>query len=144
MVNFVYNDGGRHLYFKGDKVGDCGTRSIAIVTAQDYKIVYDELFELQKAFLKRRPSLGKNEKSASPRNFLYRDVATEYLARHGFKWVALAGIGKTPLKVFEVAITHPNCMMRLAKHFSAMVDGRCHDTWAQHHNKIVYGIWVKI
>lgn len=40
MNNFIYNDGGRSRYFKGD-AGDCVTRAIAIALNTDYKLIYD-------------------------------------------------------------------------------------------------------
>ena len=40
MNNFIYNDGGRSKYFKGD-ADDCVTRAIAIALNTDYKLIYD-------------------------------------------------------------------------------------------------------
>lgn len=39
-------DGGRSLYFKADRVGDCVTRAVAIATGRDYKEVYNEIARL--------------------------------------------------------------------------------------------------
>lgn len=44
-MDFVYNDGGRSKYFKGN-AGDCVTRAIAIATGFDYKEVYDNIKDL--------------------------------------------------------------------------------------------------
>ena len=45
-MNFIYDDGGRSKYFKGQNVGDCVTRAICNATGLDYKKVYDDLNKL--------------------------------------------------------------------------------------------------
>lgn len=140
---FIFNDGGRHLYFKG-RVGDCGCRAAAIITGEDYKFVYDNLFSLQKDYLRRHPSLARKWPNPSPRNFLFRDVLTEYLKPHGYEWKSLHGIGVgASRRVEDVIAEYPNCIMRLRRHFSAVVDGQNHDTWPQKSHKVVYGVWIK-
>ena len=52
-INHFYNDGGRSKYFKGEKVGDCVVRAIAVAANLDYKEVYDELWKRNKQYLKR-------------------------------------------------------------------------------------------
>lgn len=67
-----------------------------------------------------------------------------HMAALGADWGPLADIGGHVTTVRDVAARWPadRLVMRLARHYSAMVDGAVHDTWAQHPEKRVYGVWV--
>lgn len=144
MINvpFVHNDGGRLAAgFKGS-AGDCGVRAAAIVSRRSYREVYDELFAMQCEYISRKRKL-KNKK-ASPRNGVYRDVLHDYMTANGATYIAFAGIGKPPIRVFQVAAHYSQrrLILRLARHYSTLIDGCNHDTWYQHPEKRVYSIWI--
>ena len=62
-LDFRFHDGGRSNYFKGE-AGDCVVRAIAIATNTDYKVVYDELFQINKDYVaKKNTKLSKQMKS---------------------------------------------------------------------------------
>jgi len=62
-LNFIYSDGGRSNYFKGE-AGDCVVRAISIATEIDYKVIYDKLFDLNKDYIaKKNTKLSKQMKS---------------------------------------------------------------------------------
>ena len=43
---YVRDDGGRSKYFFTEKVDDCAIRAFAIALDQDYKVTFQELFDL--------------------------------------------------------------------------------------------------
>lgn len=143
-MHFRYDDGGRaEAGFKGT-TGDCGIRAITIATRGDYKTVYEVLQHMQTAFNKKaRRKLKPSH--AYVRNGVWKEVADQYLTGLGWRWVPLATIGGDVVRVKDIAERWPygRVVMRLARHFSAMVDGVNVDTWEQIPEKRVYGVWVK-
>lgn len=152
MLPFTASDGGRaDAGYKGT-TGDCGVRSAAIVTGLPYKQVYDELHMMQLAFLGNKKRTQKWRKAidnkgyyGSPRNGVYREVMHPFAEAHGLQWIALAKIGEPVVRVHEVASRWPNSSMilNLQGHYSVLDKGVNLDTWKQHPNKRVYGVWIK-
>lgn len=141
-MHFVKNDGGRaDAGFKGS-TGDCGIRAAAIVLDKPYKEVYDALQEIQTAFNAKKRNLKPSHRYV--RNGVWKEVMHTYVTSFGAEWVPLASIGGEVVRVHDVAERWPNhrIVMRLARHFSAMVGGVNLDTWAQIPVKRVYGIWI--
>ncbi len=143
-VRFIMNDGGRHAAgFKG-RAGDCGVRAAAIATGTDYRDAYAALYQRQRAFRARSRRRIVRVHSPSPRNGVWREVMHEHMIAFGAAWIPLADIGGPVVRVRDVAELWPSgrIIMRLARHYSAMIDGVNHDTWEQHQEKRVYGIWL--
>lgn len=147
---FLPDDGGRAAAgFKG-ATGDCGVRAAAIATAAPYRDVYRELFDRQKAHhaKSRKRAVKKaagRSVGASPRGGIWKEVLAPYLVDvHGAEYIPLAGIGKPPVRVRDVAARWPNrrVVMQLARHWSAMVNGVNRDSWEQHPEKRVYAVWI--
>lgn len=139
---FCHNDGGRAAAgFKGS-TGDCGVRAAAIVLNRKYRLVYDDLFAIQQRFVALKRKL--KGKDASPRLGVYREVLHQYLIDNGCEYVVFAGIGVPPTRVFQVVNRYPNdrVVMRLARHYSALIEGINTDTWMQHPEKRVYSAWI--
>lgn len=142
-MHFRYYDGGRsEAGFKGT-TGDCGIRAAAIALRRDYKQVYDELQALQTAFNATKRTVKPAHKYV--RNGVWREVMHTLLTAAGYRWVPLAEIGGEVVRVKDVAERWPNgrVVMRLARHFSTMVDGVNVDTWEQIPEKRVYGVWIR-
>jgi hypothetical protein len=146
---FQYSDGGRAAAGYKGSAGDCGVRAAAIATGREYKKVYDELFRRSKALhsTSRKRSVKRaaaRTSKASPRAGVFREVMGPYMLEAGAKWVPLASIGSKPIRVREVAARWPGqrLVMSVARHYSAMVNGVNQDTWQQHPEKRVYGVWV--
>lgn len=142
--SFITDDGGRAAAgFKGS-AGDCGVRAAALATRGDYKAVYDALHASQKAFKAKSRRKAVKSRSASPRDGVWREVMHEYMTAAGAEWVPLSEIGGEVIRVQDVARRWPTerIVMRLGKHYSAMIAGTNHDTWEQHPEKRVYGIWL--
>ena len=100
-LDFRFHDGGRSNYFKGE-AGDCVVRAIAIATNTDYKVVYDELFQINKDYLSsKNTKLSKqmksraNQKGGTPRNGNYKKIYHDYLINKGWKWVTLRKFGSS-------------------------------------------------
>ena len=133
-MDWVYDDGGRSHYFKGD-AGDCVCRAIAIATEQDYKRVYDDLAALNK----------KRYGKKSARNGVNRNDIKKYMASLGWQWHATMGIGTgctTHLKKSELPRGRIVCS--LSRHMVAVVDGVLHDTYdsTRGGTRCVYGYWT--
>jgi hypothetical protein len=136
---WVYNDGGRSSYFKGERVGDCVTRSIAIASKMDYKKVYD-------ALSKGNASQGG---AKSARNGIYtkRKWFKDQMREWGFRWQPTMGIG-TGCKVHLRAEELPKgrIIARCSRHYSAVIDGVINDTYdpSRDGERAVYGYWIYV
>lgn len=130
-MEFIYSDGGRSNYFKGENVGDCVTRAICNATGKDYKEVYDALSKLA----------GKSVRNGTPKS-----ITRKYLAKLGWKWYACMGIGTgctTHLDKNEL----PNgiLIVSVSKHLTCVKDGVLYDTYdcSRGGSRCVYGYFVK-
>ena len=131
VLAWVYDDGGRHQYFKAQKVGDCVTRAIAIASGRDYKEVYDELFAMA----------GK-----SPRDGVSKRIIRKYMQAHGYEWVSTMQFGKgvtNHLRENEVPM-YGAIVCSCSGHLTAVIDGVVHDTYdpARDGGRAVYGYWI--
>lgn len=132
-MEWVYDDGGRSRYFKGE-AGDCVVRAIAIAGKLDYKEVYDELAAMEK--------LVGGKKSA--RNGVSRKTIRKWFDGHGWRWTPTMGIG-TGCKVHMRADELPGgrIVCNLSGHLAAVVDGTLRDTHdcTRGGTRCVYGYW---
>ena len=134
---WVYNDGGRSNYFKGEGVRDCVTRSIAIASRMDYKEVYDVLS-------KGNASQG-GDKSARNGISTKRKWFKDQMREWGFRWEPTMGIGtgcKMHLRAEE--LPKGRIIARCSRHYSAVIDGVINDTYdpSRDGKRAVYGYWV--
>lgn len=135
MMEYIYDDGGRSLYFKGKSgVRDCVCRSISIASGKDYKEIYDLLFK----------TMGETPRGGV---FTTKPKFKRLMASLGFRWVATSGIGwreATHLVPGELPGGKMCCAM--AGHWTAVVDGCVRDTFDPRMNDFgqmrkVYGYW---
>lgn len=132
-MDWVYDDGGRSRYFKGE-AGDCVCRAIAIALDRDYKEVYDDLAKLNEA------RCGKR----SARNGIDRKDIHKYLADNGFAWTATMKFGQgCRVHMREDELPEGRLVLNLSRHLTAVVDGVCHDTYdpSRDGTRCVYGYW---
>lgn len=150
---WTYDDGGRAAAgFTGKTTPrDCVTRAIAIVGGLDYREVYDELFDRQRAWqttsrcksAQRRRARGA---SASPRNGVAHPVWKTYLAHHGWMKQTLMSVGSSA-RVHLNAGELPDgaFIAQCAKHLVAVKDGVIHDAFDpnefSNNGRIVYSVW---
>ena len=130
-MKWVYDDGGRRNYFKGE-ANDCATRAISIASGMDYKVVYNELFEMT---------------NSSPRNGVSTKELKKYLDKSGWTWVPTMRVGQgcTVHVTPDELPNHSRLILNLSKHVSAVIDGVLRDTHdsSRGGTRCVYGYWYK-
>lgn len=126
--NFICNDGGRSLYFKGS-AKDCGVRAMAIALQIDYRKCYTELAEANKNATGRK----------SAREGLHKETFNEVLARYGWVWHSAPSFKGRAARCGDLS---GRVIARQAKHFVAVIDGIPNDIFDSSH-KMVYGYWKK-
>lgn len=161
-TGYQFDDGGRAAAgFKG-MCGDCGTRAAAIALSLPYREVYDELNSIRKELLsKARSARVKKFLNNSVRNWTSMRVMQEFFHRHGWTWVSTMKIGSgCSVHLNSWELPSGSIVVRLSKHYTAMVNGVIHDTFdprlesewsidAGNGDKIttkrcVYGYWRKV
>lgn len=128
-MQFNYNDGGRSKYFKGENVGDCVTRAIAIATGRDYKEVYDTLNEMAK---KESLKHHRGHKRSNSRNGVFKETWKRYLNEIGWVHVSTCSFGSSRSKVKFVDGALPESgtfIVQLSRHLTTLVDGVINDTY---------------
>ena len=131
-MTYIYSDGGRSKYFKGD-TGDCVTRSIALAAGLDYKTVYDDLKKM----------MGKGK---SPRNGVPKKIYHKYILDLGFEWIPYMGIGtgcRVKLDRDSDSLPGGTMICRLSKHLCCVRDHVIYDTYHPGSNRCVYGVYLK-
>ncbi len=147
MNPYVYDDGGRSRYFKGE-AGDCVVRAISIAAQLDYKQVYDDcaLLNLQAT---ERSCKHRSRARKSARNGM--DVKSAafkaYMCELGFDWTPLMTIGSgctTHLRPDELPGGRIICSV--SRHWVAVINGVIHDTFdsSRDGTRCVYGYWKAV
>lgn len=145
MIRYQYDDGGRSEAGYRGECGDCGTRAAAIALSLPYKQVYDELNSIRKEMLKKsRSERQKKLLSGSVRNGTAVDVMHEFMGRHGWAWTAKMSIGSGCTTHIDDMPCSGRYVLRVAKHYCAVVDGVIRDTFRDDGDACVYGYWSKV
>ena len=147
-MKWVKSDGGRaEAGYKGF-TGDCAVRAIAIATGQDYADVYRDLRLTSEWYRdNKRDKVARllaKKGATSPRNGVYREVMDAYLADLGWQWVPTMGIGTgTTMHMRAIEVPHGTIIVRLSKHFAAVINGTVYDTHDCRRGgfRAVYGYW---
>ena len=140
-MKYKYNDGGRsEAGYKG-RTGDCGARALAIATDTNYTEIYNLIIESAKSekITKARPT------RSHPRTGVWRDTMHQILTDMGWHWVAKMKVGQgctTHLSSDE--LPEGRIIVRLSKHYAAVIDGVLHDTHdcSRNGTRCVYGYWT--
>lgn len=126
---YVFNDGGREAAgFKPS--GDCGVRAIAVATGMDYA----EVRKMMRKVCKQ----GKAG-TGSLSNGIYKEDLNTALEAMGWYWCAAPKFQGRKARYSDIP---GKAIVRMAKHYAAVVDGALHDTWDSS-DKMVYGYWAK-
>ena len=129
MTKYIETDGGRAAAgFKG-RTGDCGVRAMAVALGLDYKACYQELAQAHKE------RTGKK----TARNGIYKETFSEVLSRHGWVWHPAPKFDGRKARASDMP--KGKVIVRMSKHFAAVIDGTVHDSWNSTH-KMVYGFWA--
>lgn len=129
MNDYIYDDGGRHKYFrmkyKKDRTGDCVVRALAIATQEDYQDVRLELWE------------DSFETGSMPNS---KTTYERFLKKRGFvKEAKIKGycLGQYPVSHNETYV------VSLAHHLVCLDEGLVRDIW-DCRSKYPYCTWRKI
>ena len=141
-MEFIYSDGGRSKYFKGEKVGDCVCRAICNATGLDYKEIYDRLNEIAK-----RERTGKRKKHVSDaRNGVYKGTYKKLIEEElGYRWYAMTTIGSgCTMHLNTEELPKGTLILSLSKHLTCVKDGVLYDTYdcSRDGTRCVYGYWI--
>jgi hypothetical protein len=140
-MKYVYNDGGRQATGYKGNTGDCAVRATCIVTGKSYQEVYNAINELAKNERPRKSSSRSNARTG-----VWRRTLNKYLQSLGYEWTPTMSIGsgcQVHMKADE--LPSGRIIVRLSKHFAAVIDGILHDTGdcTRNETRCVYGYWSK-
>ena len=133
QMEWIYDDGGRSLYFKGH-TRDCVCRSIAIASGMDYKEIYDLIFKTMGV----SPRMGVQ--TSKPK-------FKRLMVSLGFTWVATSGIGwKESTHLIKGELPEGRLVCSMAGHWTAVVDNQVRDIFDPRMNDLceyrkIYGYW---
>lgn len=141
-MKFIYDDGGRSKYFKG-QTGDCVCRAICNATGKDYKDIYDLINQTSK-----KEKTGKRKKGTSnARTGCYKYTEKEVIENIlGWKWHPTMHIGVGCLThLTDDELPKGTLIVRLSKHLTCVKDGVLYDTYdcSRGGTRCVYGYWIK-
>jgi len=153
-MRFARTDGGRAQagFTENDKIGDCAVRAIAIATEIDYRVVYEELLDIQDQMLAKKMRRVKNRKQYAAYakalgtldHGVYKFVSHPYLLNLGWHWTATMAIG-VGCKVHLTASELPagRLIVKVSKHLTAVINGEIHDTFNPSRDglRCVYGFY---
>jgi len=141
-IHWKLNDGGRkEAGYKGH-TGDCACRAIAIATGLPYKEVYNLINE----YAKRERPTKRRPKRSHARTGVHTHTMHQIIESLGWQWKPTMKIRQS-CKVHLLASELPTgkIIVRLSKHYSAVIDGVAQDTYDASRNgtRCVYGYWHK-
>ena len=139
-MKLEYNDGGREDAGYRGYAGDCAVRAVAIATGKPYQEVYDAINLLAKTERTGKRKRGKS----SARNGVYKQTFNRYMKSIGWKWTPTMTIGSgCRVHLKESELPKGRIIVRLSKHWSAVIDGVVHDTHdpSRGGTRCVYGYW---
>lgn len=139
-MRYVYDDGGRSNYFKGD-ADDCVCRAVAIATGRDYKEIYDLINEYAK-----RERKSKNNSKSSARNGVRKGTDRKIIESLGWKWTPTMTIGSgCKVHLREEELPSGTIIAAVSGHLTCVIDGVIHDTFdpSRDGTRCVYGYWSR-
>ena len=128
-MEFIYNDGGRGNYFKGE-TGDCCCRAICNTTGLDYKRIYDLINKV--ALLEKTDNHYRGSRS-SARNGVFKETAVKIIEALGGEKIKVQEFGsrvKCHLcddDLFEYQ--YGKYLLVLSHHYSSLINGKLVDTY---------------
>jgi len=121
-MKYKYNEGGRGEHYKGLS-GDCVTRAITIATEQRYDDVYNALFDIARNWKGNSKLAKRIRTNASPRDGCFKEVGSKYL-----KDLSIDEVRKK-LKINDQIFNEGRYVVKVRRHWIAIIDGVVHDTW---------------
>lgn len=139
-MKFIYNDGGRSKYFKGE-AGDCVVRAICNATGKDYKEVYDAINEIAKS-----ERTGKRKRGvSSARNGVYKTTERKYLESIGWVYHSTMKIGQgCTVHLAADELPAGTLIVQVSRHLTCVKDGVLYDNHdcTRGGSRCVYGYYT--
>ena len=139
-MKFIYNDGGRSKYFKGE-ANDCVVRAICNATGKDYKEVYDAINQLAKS-----ERTGKRKRGvSSARNGVYKCTEKIYLESIGWVWHPTMQIGQgCTVHLAADELPAGTLIVQVSGHLTCVKDGVLYDNHdcTRGGSRCVYGYYT--
>lgn len=127
---YIFNDGGRSAAGYKCSSRDCGVRAVAIAIGLEYKTAQKLLKEYSAKGMLGSKAISKG---------IFKEDLDAALESLGWVWVEAPKFEGRKAKYSDIPGT---AILRMAKHFVAVVDGVLYDTWDSR-EKMVYGYWKK-
>ena len=137
-MKHIYNDGGRAAAGYKGSTGDCGVRAAAIATGKSYRQIYNRINQIAKS--------EKTKNKSNSRTGIYRKTFDQLMTEEGFRWISCMSIGSgCTVHMRRDELPTGTLVVRLSKHYAAVVNGECHDTYdcTRNGTRCVYGYWMK-
>ena len=130
--DYIYDDGGRHHYFrmkyKKDRVGDCAIRAVAIATGTDYQETRKQLWEISLENGKLPNDDETTQEFIKRKNFVKKVIS---------KGILLGDFPFNERKTFVVLVK-----VGYQRHLVAVDQGLVRDTW-DCRDRFVMTVWMK-
>lgn len=130
--DYIYDDGGRHHYFrmkyKKDFVGDCAIRAVAIATGTDYQETRKQLWEISLENGKLPNDDETTQEFIKRKNFVKKVIS---------KGILLGDFPFNERKTFVVLVK-----VGYQRHLVAVDQGLVRDTW-DCRDRFVMTVWMK-
>jgi len=128
-MTYQYTDGGRvEAGFKS--LGDCGIRAVAVACEMSYQDA--------RKLLKEYANKGRQGSRAISHG-IYKNDMDAALRSIGWQWNQAPKFKGRKARYSDIP---GRAILRMAKHFSVVIDGTLYDSWDSSH-KMVYGYWSK-
>ena len=129
-MSYTYNDGGKSSTSLKSNT-DCGIRAMAIACSIPYMEARQHL-----------KTASKNGKmgSGAISDGIYKEDIGQALKEFGFMWQSAPKLSGRKARYSD--LPQGRIVVRMAKHFAAVLDGELHDSWDSS-EKMVYGYWIK-
>ena len=127
---YQFCDGGRRAAGLKGKSGDCAVRALAIAAQMEYRVA--------QRLIKEYAAKGRQGSKAIARG-VYREDFDAALRSIGWQWQSAPIFPGRKARYYDIPGT---AILRMAKHYAAVVDGVLLDSWDSS-NKMVYGFWAK-
>ena len=128
---WYFSDGGRKKAGFTGKTRDCAARALAIAENMPYTEAYKLVAQANK------DAGGKK----SAREGIMKNVFHKVLVQLGYQWHSAPKYDGRKARPRDFKLEGV-IIARQAKHFVAVINGDCRDTWNSSH-KMVYGYWKK-
>jgi hypothetical protein len=159
-MRYIYDDGGRKAAGYKGFTGDCCVRAFAIASGRPYQEIYDLVNELAAKERGKKRSNARTGVHSKTAHRLAYEIAPDWWkiecgGQRGF-WTPTMKIGQgCKVHLTEDELPEGRLVVRVSKHYTAVIDGVIHDTHnpqrttietcggvERQYERCVYGYWT--